>query len=106
MDLRDLLFGKKEEDMIELPVEEEQTQKIQVRIENIGGMLDVDRLTKLLREGNILLLKTKDLQKKDLGEFQTTVQKLKRVCNQYGFDIAGTEDGYLVVTPRFAQIMR
>jgi SepF-like predicted cell division protein (DUF552 family) len=62
MDLRDLLFGKKEEDMIELPVEEEQTQKIQVRIENIGGMLDVDRLTKLLREGNILLLKTKDLQ--------------------------------------------
>lgn len=105
MGLRELLFGKKEEP-IELPVEEEQTERIEVRIENLFGMSDVDRLTKLLREGSILFLKTKDLQKKDLGEFQTTVQKLKRVCNQYGFDIAGTEDGYLVVTPKFAQIVR
>jgi hypothetical protein len=28
------------------------------------------------------------------------------VTNQFGFDLAGTEEGYLVVTPTFAKIAR
>ena len=63
-------------------------------------------MVKFVREGNILFLKTRELQKKDLGQFQTSVQKLKRSCSSFGFDIAGTEEGYLVVTPKFAQIAR
>lgn len=104
MGIRDLLLGKKEE--VELPVEEETVEKVSVRIENLQGLIDVEKLTKLLREGNILFLKTRELQKKDLGQLQTTIQRLKRVCSQYSWDIAGTEDGYLVLTPRFAKIER
>lgn len=95
-----------EEEQVELPVAEEPVERVNVRIENFGGMGDVDRVTRLVREGNILFLKTRELQKKDLGQFQTSVQKLKRTCSNFGFDLAGTEEGYLVVTPKFAQISR
>jgi len=94
------------EDHVELPVADEPVERVNVRIENLGGLGDVDRLARLVREGNILFLKTKELQKRDLGQFQTAVQKMKRVCTNYGFDIAGTEEGYLVVTPKFAHILR
>lgn len=106
--IKDLLkrVRKEEDEHVELPVEDSPSEKITVRIDHLGGLVDVDRLMKFLREGNILFLKTKDLQKRDLGQFQTAVQKLKRVCTNMGFDLAGTEEGYIVVTPRFAQIAR
>ena len=98
------LLGK--EEPVELPAEEEPVQPVYVRIENLKDFVDIERITKLVKEGNIVFLKTKELQRTDLGEFQNCVQKLKRVSNQYGFDIAGTEEGYLVVTPSFAKIAR
>lgn len=104
--LRKLKRRKKEEEIIELPEEEKAPQRLNVRIEKLGGLADVRRLENLVKKGNILFLKTKELQKKDLGQFQTSIQKLKRICEQYGWDIAGTEDGYIVVTPRFAKIVR
>lgn len=107
-DLLGKLRGPKSDDSehMELPHEDESGEKVSIRVENLGGVGDVDRIAKLLREGNILFLKTKDLQKRDLGQFQTAVQKLKRVCSNFGYDIAGTEDGYLLVTPGFAEILR
>ena len=95
-----------DEQQVELPVQEETVERVNVRIENLTGLNDVDRLGRLVREGNILFLKTRDLQRKDIGQFQSSVQKLKRICTNFGFDIAGTEEGYLVVTPKFAQIKR
>lgn len=101
--LRDLL---KKEEPVELPVEEEATQPVYVRVENLKDFVDIERIIRLLKEGNVVFLKTKELQRTDLGEFQNCVQKLKRVSSQYGFDIAGTEEGYIVLTPTFAKIMR
>ena len=110
MGLRDLLpeslFGKQQEH-VELPAEEEAPMaKVNVRIENLTGVVDVDRFEKLLRQGDILCLKTKQLQKQDIGQFQLAVQKLKRVTHNYGFDIVATDEGYLVVTPKFARVVR
>jgi SepF-like predicted cell division protein (DUF552 family) len=87
-------------------VEEEPAEKVNIKIERLQGLVDVERLTKLVREGSILFLKTKDLQRKDLGQLQATVQRLRRVCSQYGWDIAGTQDGYLIITPKIAKIER
>jgi len=101
--LRDLL---KREEPMELPVEEETAQPVYVRVENLKDFVDIERITRLLRDGNIVFLKTRELQRTDLGEFQNCVQKLKRVSNQYGFDIVGTEEGYIVLTPTFAKIAR
>lgn len=101
------LFKRKKEEAIELPVEEEAPAgKITVRIENLASIADVERFERLLREGNILLLKVKELQKRDLGQFKNAVERLKRRCMQYGWDIVGIEDGYLVLAPKFAKIER
>lgn len=100
---------KREEEQVELPVEGEPTQpadKVTVRIENLTSVNDIERIERLLKEGNILFLKIAELQKKDLGQFKQTVQMLKRRCIQFGWDIVGIEDGYMVLTPKFARIMR
>lgn len=105
--LHDLFRGSDEEEMVEVPeTTEEASQPVTVRIETIRDFVDIDRIGRLVRDGNIVFIKTRDLQRKDLGEFQNCVQKLKRVSNQFGFDLAGTEDGYLLVTPSFAKIAR
>ena len=107
MGLRDLIPGlPKKEEYVELPVEEEEKAKLMVRIENLGGVGDVDRIVKLIKAGNIVFLKTKTLRKRDLGQFQTSAQKLKRLCTNFGFDIAATSDGFIICTPRFVRIER
>ncbi len=106
--LHDLFKGGGEEETVEVPEVQEEApgQQVTIRIETIRDFVDVDRIGRLVRDGNIVFIKTRELQKKDLGEFQNCVQKLKRVSNQFGFDLAGTEDGYLLVTPSFAKIAR
>lgn len=97
------------EEQIELPVEEtvgEAAEKVTVRIENLTGVNDVERVERLLKAGNIIFLKVTDLQRRDLGQFKQTIQMLKRRCVQFGWDIVGIEDGYMVITPKFAKIMR
>jgi len=105
--LDDLLPRRKEDDMLEVPVDEASSKKsVTVRIETLTDFVDVDRVARLAKEGNIVFLKAKELQRKDLGEFQNCVAKLKKVSNQFGFDLVGTEEGYLLVTPSFAKIQR
>jgi SepF-like predicted cell division protein (DUF552 family) len=103
--LRNVLADKKDES-VEFPEEQTTDDKLNVRIDYLMGAEDVDRVAKLVRSGNIMFLKVKDLQKKDLGLFQSTVQKMKRVCTQFGWDLVGLEDGYLIVAPQFAKIER
>ena len=97
---------KKEEEPVELEVNEEYRERVNVRIENLTSLDDVDFIIKLVRDGNIIFLKTKNIQNKDLGQFETSIQKLKRSCMNYGYDIAGTEEGYMIITPKFAKISR
>jgi SepF-like predicted cell division protein (DUF552 family) len=106
--LDDLLPRRKEDDMMEVPEDVDATSKktVTVRIETLTDFVDVDRVARLAKDGNIVFLRARDLQRKDLGEFQNCVAKLKKVSNQYGFDLVGTEDGYLLVTPQFAKIQR
>ncbi len=109
MGILDIFKRDKRDDNVELPVEEGQQgpmDKVTVRVENLGGINDVERIERLLREGNILFVKIYDLQKKDLGQFKQSVQMLKRRCIQFGWDIVGVEEGYLVLTPKFAKIDR
>jgi len=100
-------FAQAEEEQMELPAEAEgPTEKVTVRVENLQGVNDIDRIEKLVKEGNVLFLKIFDLQKKDLGQFKQTVQMIKRRCIQYGWDIVGIEEGYMVLAPKFVKIMR
>lgn len=106
--LKKIKIGKKKEESSEMELENqgERTNPINIRIENLGGMGDVDRIARLVKEGNILFLKLKELQRRDLGEFQNTLQKMKRICGQFNWDVVALEEGYLIVTPQFARISR
>lgn len=109
MGFLDRLLGKvkgKTEEVLELPVEEEPVEKIMVRVENLRSTMDVDRIEHMVREGNILLLKVIELQKQDLGQFKNVVDKLKRRSVQFGWDIVAIADGYILITPKFAKIVR
>lgn len=102
---------KREEEQVELPAEdtaaaEQPVEKITVRIENLTGVNDVERIERLLKSGNILFLKVLELQRRDIGQFKQTIDMIRRRCIQFGWDIVGIEDGYMVVTPKFAKIMR
>ena len=97
---------RSEEEAVELPEEQEEQKQVTIRIETLKDFVDIDRISRLLRDGNIVFIKARDLQRTDLGEFQNCVQKLKRISGQYGWDIVGTEEGYLVVTPQFVKIER
>jgi SepF-like predicted cell division protein (DUF552 family) len=104
-------LAKRDEEQVELPIEhveseQEPAEKVMVRVENLTGVNDVERIERLLKQGNILFLKISDLQRKDLGQFKQTVQMLKRRCIQFGWDIVGIEGGYMVLTPKFAKIVR
>ena len=103
------LISRNDEEPVEIPyepIDEEPREKVYVRIENLSGINDVERVEKLVKAGNILFLKVADLQKKDLGQFKQTVQMIKRRSIQFGWDIVGVEEGYIVVTPKFAKISR
>ena len=104
--LHDLFKGKREDEIMEYTEEAEQAQPMMVRIETLVDFVDIDRIARLLKEGNIVFLKTAELQRQDLGEFQNCVQKLKRVCSQNNWDLAGTKEGYIILTPTFAKIQR
>lgn len=98
---------KDEEEIVEFPEEMiEPGKKITVRVETLTNFIDTERVGRLLKEGNIVFLKVAKLREKDLGEFQNCVQKLKRICVQNNWDIAGVEEGYIILTPTFARIER
>lgn len=108
MTLLDDIFKvfRRQEEVVEVPEETEEAKQVIVRIETLRDFIDTERIARLLKEGNIVFLKVGELQRHDLGEFQNSVQKLKRFSNQYGWDIVGMEEGYLVMTPNFAKIER
>ena len=101
-------FKKATEEYEEIRVEEEpeQVNKLGVRIEKLGGMDDVDRIIRYVKNGFVVFLKTQQLQKRQPGQFQTSILKIKRLCKNYGFDLVGTEEGYLILAPKFVEIER
>lgn len=101
----------RDKEPVELPMEEgadeeQPKDKIVVRIENLTGVNDVERIERLVKQGHILFLKIAQLQKRDLGQFKQTIQMLKRRSMQHSWDLVGIEEGYIVITPKFAKIAR
>ena len=100
------LRGESEE-YVELDTEETQEQKkLMVEVERLDNYADSDRLQRKVREGNILLVKIKDLKAKDMEELKRSVDKLRKTCLAINGDIAGMGEDWLVLTPGTAQVHR
>lgn len=107
------LFGKlkpeksKESDIVEIdPSVLSGEQKVNVRIDTLKDFLDTDRVQQMVREGNVVFLKVKELRDKNVAELKRSVDKLKKTCLASGGDIVGVEEDFLVLTPQFAKIYR
>lgn len=81
-------------------------KKIGVRIENLKDYLDIDRIQHLVRDGNVIFLRIKDLRSKDIAELKRAVDKLRKTCTAMNGDMVGVDEDFLVITPQFAGIYR
>ena len=96
-----------EGDYMELDTQEEAPDtRLLVEVERLDNYADSDRLQRKVREGNILLVKIKDLKSKDMEELKRSVDKLRKTCLAINGDIAGLGEDWLVLTPPTAKIHR
>ena len=107
MALRDL-FKKEPEEYVELEFEEEESsdKKLMIKVEKLTSYSDADRIQENVRNGNILLVKIRDLKQADIGELKRTVAKIRKTCLAVDGDIAGIGEDWLLVTPQTAKIHR
>ncbi len=80
--------------------------KVGVRIETLKDFLDAERIQQFVREGNVIFLRIKELRNKDVAELKRSVEKLKKTCVAMDGDIAGIDEDFLVLTPKFAKVYR
>ncbi len=80
--------------------------KILIQVEKLNDYMDSDRIQKKVREGNILLVRIKELKDKDIGELKRAIARIRKTCIAVNGDIAGVSDEWIVVTPSFAKVHR
>src|SRR3989344_556604 len=104
-------FGKKEkkldmDDYVEMQAEPEADKSVNVMIDRLENYAAVDRVIKKVREGNIVIVKIKDLKDMDLDELKQAVSKLRTVTSSIKGDIVGVSDEWLLITPPTVRIER
>lgn len=106
------LFKKEEpkevavEEYTEIPAEEETGARVNIMIDHIEGMIDVDKVIKKVRGGNIVIAKIKDLREGNMEELKHCISKLKTATANIDGDIAGVGEEWVIVTPAAAKIDR
>ena len=109
-DLSINIFGleKKPEEYVELDVEtgDKGSGKMMIQVETMSDYVDSDRVQEKVRNGNILLVKIKDLRDKDMSELKRAIARIRKTCLAINGDIAGIGDDWIVVTPESARVHR
>jgi SepF-like predicted cell division protein (DUF552 family) len=107
--LRDMFPKKKEpqsDEYMELGENTSPDGKVGVRIETLADYNDTDRIQQMVREGNVVFLRIRDLRAKDIAELKRAVDKLRKTCTAMNGDMVGVDEDFLVITPQYAQIYR
>lgn len=94
------------EEYTELPLDEEQQKRLTVMIERLDGLAAVDKVMRKVREGNIVIVRIKELREQNLDELKHAISKMKTACATIEGDIAGIGEDLVVVTPSSARIAR
>jgi len=97
------------EEYIELSLDKEPSQKtgkITIVVENLNSYADSDKIQRRIREGNIVLMKIKELKDKDIEELKRSVARIKKTCDAIDGDIAGISDDWILAVPFYANIER
>lgn len=86
--------------------EPREDKQMWIALERLDSFSDSDRIQRKIREGNILLVKIRDLRAKDAEELKRSVERIRRTCLAVNGDIAGLGDDWLLVTPAAAKVYR
>jgi len=81
-------------------------RKISIRIESLKDYVDTDRIQQMLRDGNVIFLRIRNLREENISELKRAVDKLRKTCVAMGGDIVGVDEDFLVITPKFVKIYR
>jgi len=104
------IFGKsKSEEYLELEIEKDKDKapdKLSIEVEKMQDYADSDRIQKKIRDGVILLVKIRDLKKKDMNELKRAIARIRKTCLAINGDIAGIGEDWLIVTPSSARVYR
>ena len=79
---------------------------VKIRIDELKLFSDVEKIQSLLREGDIVFLRIKDIRQKDINELKKSVDKLKKTVMANNGDIVGVDEDFLILTPSFAKVFR
>jgi SepF-like predicted cell division protein (DUF552 family) len=104
-----VIFGKKKEEESYVEVDESKlaNQKgINIKIEELNSFTDTDRIQNIVREGNVVFLRIKNLRQKDINELKRSVDKLKKTIIANEGDIVGVDEDFLILTPKFVKVFR
>jgi SepF-like predicted cell division protein (DUF552 family) len=104
-----VIFGKKREEESYVEVDESKlaNQKgINIKIEELNGFTDTDRIQNIVREGSVVFLRIKNLRQKDINELKRSVDKLKKTIIANEGDIVGVDEDFLILTPKFVKVFR
>jgi SepF-like predicted cell division protein (DUF552 family) len=80
--------------------------QVSVRVENLENYSDTDRIQGMLRNGNVVFLKIRELRERDINELKRSVDKLRKTCSAMSGDIVGVDEDFLIITPSFAKVFR
>ena len=95
------------EEYAELPMEAEAEESaMKVVVDKLEGYASVDRIMKHVRNGNIAIVKIKELKETNMDELKHAVGKLRNACINIDGDVAGVGDEWIVVTPSTVRIQR
>ncbi|HHF09784.1 MAG TPA: DUF552 domain-containing protein [Methanomicrobia archaeon] len=72
----------------------------------IRNELDIQKITKELNDGNIVLGNVTPIAERDPGELRRLIEQLKGICKGIGGDIVGIGDSRILVTPANIRIYR
>ena len=106
-----LPWGKKDDvqeidEYKEVPMELEEGRHVKIMIERLENYAGVDSVIRKVREGNIVIVKIKELKEANLDELKQAIAKMKTASVNFDGDIAGVGDEWIILTPRIARIER
>lgn len=89
-------------------IEEPKTKsgKIQIKIEKLLEYKDIEKIQKLIREGNIILADTNELKNKDVGELKRAIERIRKTVVAIEGDIVMGPSSMLIICPNSVMVSR
>lgn len=96
-----------EDEYVELDaVNEDEPEKVKIRVHTLNDYGDVEMVQQMLRDGSIVWVKIGPLREKDMTDLKRAIDRIKKTVRSLNGDVAGIDEDWLIATPEYAHIHR